>query len=481
VDTQGEGLIMTTILALTFPLGRYHATPWGRQVNEGAVEIPPSPWRVLRMLYAIWRTRAPELDEEVVHGLLARLAEPPTFHVPRHTPGHTRHYYKTMALKKGQPETDRTLDGFAVFERDADLAIEWPFDLPEAQHAALERIAGSIPYFGRADSVCTGAVPPRWTPEAHETWRPVDAAESVDLHTPATAVLAPVLPLNIPSLLSTPTEVRKAGLPLPPGAHLIGYQQHTPAPIPARLVRTEPRPKVTTVRFSLLQAGLPPETDAVVYTDLLRQAALHRLGRRPEGTVLGGRTQDGGKETANHTHAHFLPLTAGRRLTGLVVWAPRGLPEDELKALTDVRRLHSSQNDSWRATLRVAGIGHITDTAPELVAKTGRRQWHSTTPFTPARFPKRHQTWHDLLRAEIRRELAYRGINTDCDITPQDHEWVTFRRYRPSARRHRDPRQGQARQASAMLKLTFTEPVPGPLALGHLAHFGLGLFHPNRD
>ena len=56
--------------------------------------------------------------------------------------------------------------------------------------------------------------------------------------------------------------------------------------------------------------------------------------------------------------------------------------------------------------------------------------------------------------------------------------WVTFRRYRPSARNRHDRRQGQARQPSAMLRLTFTEPVTGPLALGHLAHFGLGLFTP---
>ena len=472
---------MPTTLVLTFPLGRYHATPWGRQVNEGAVEIPPSPWRVLRMLFAVWRTRAPELDESTVHGLLARLAEPPTFHVPRHTPGHTRHYYKTMALKNGQPETDRTLDGFAVFERDADVAIEWPFDLTDAQHTALQRIAGSIPYFGRADSVCSGAVPAAWTPEAHETWRPVDSAESVDPHSPSTAVLAPVLPLGISNLLATPAQVRKAGLPLPPGAHLIGYQQHTPAPTPAPRVRTTARPMATTVRFSLLQAGLPPETDAVVYTDLLRQAAIHTLGRHPEGTVLGGRAPDGGKATADHAHAHFLPLTTGRRLTGLVVWAPGGLPNDEIKALTAIRRLYSGRNDSWRATLRVAGIGQVTDTAPEIMVKTGRREWRSATPFTPARFPKRHQTWHDLLSAEIRRELAYRGIDTECDVKAGDGNWVAFRRYRPSARSRRDSRQGQARQASAMLHLTFAEPVAGPLALGHLAHFGLGLFLPDRD
>ena len=31
---------MPVNLKLTFPSGRYHATPWGRHVNEGAPEWP---------------------------------------------------------------------------------------------------------------------------------------------------------------------------------------------------------------------------------------------------------------------------------------------------------------------------------------------------------------------------------------------------------------------------------------------------------
>ena len=464
---------MATFLVLTFPLGRYHATPWGRHVNEGAIELPPSPWRLLRMLYAVWRTRAPDLDTETMHDLLIALAVPPTFHVPRHAPGHTRHYYPDSVAG-----TDRTLDAFAAFETDADLAVEWPFDLPAEQRAALERLAGSIPYFGRADSVCTGSVPATWTPDAHERWAPLDVAESVDPTATVTAVLAPEPRLEIAALLATPADVRKTGLPIPIGARLVGYERRSSAPAPPRRSPVTTRDPVTAVRFSLLQAGLPPETDALVYTDLLRQAAIKALGHRAEGTVLGGRTADGHKATSDHSHAHFLPLTSGRRLTGLLVWAPGGLPADEVKALASLRRLYTGMNDSWRATLRVAGIGGITDQAPELVGPS--TMWRSATPFTPARFPKRNQAWADLLAAEVRRELSYRDIRMDCAVEQTSGNWVAFRRYRPSARNRHDRRQGQARQPSAVLRLAFTQPVTGPLALGHLAHFGLGLFTPDR-
>ena len=43
-------------LAFRFPAGRYHATPWGRNVNEADIAWPPEPWRLLRALIATyWR------------------------------------------------------------------------------------------------------------------------------------------------------------------------------------------------------------------------------------------------------------------------------------------------------------------------------------------------------------------------------------------------------------------------------------------
>ena len=52
---------MPVIIKLKFPAGRYHATPWGRHVNEGVPEWPPSPWRLLRALVAVWKRTCPDL------------------------------------------------------------------------------------------------------------------------------------------------------------------------------------------------------------------------------------------------------------------------------------------------------------------------------------------------------------------------------------------------------------------------------------
>src|SRR5947208_12977915 len=82
-----------TVLELRFPAGRYHATPWGRHVNEGAVEWPPSPWRILRALIAVWhRKLAKEIPESSVRSLIERLTELPVFHLPKASLGHTRYF-----------------------------------------------------------------------------------------------------------------------------------------------------------------------------------------------------------------------------------------------------------------------------------------------------------------------------------------------------------------------------------------------------
>ncbi|HET9255992.1 MAG TPA: hypothetical protein VFO16_12425, partial [Pseudonocardiaceae bacterium] len=285
---------MPTIAVFRFPGGRYHAPPWSR---AGTVELPPSPWRLLREFHAVWRTRAPELGEETVHPLLARLAEPPTVHVPWHT----------------------VVGGVAVFDRDAELALRWPFELDPAQHAALERLVSSIPYLGQADNACSGSLSTGWEPGSHDTWVPVDVAESVSA-APTTTVLAPELPLRFGALLNPPVEVRRGGLPFPAGTHLVPYQRR-------------PREEmVTAVRYRVSQTVLPPQTESLIYTDLLHRGALSKLGvlrAHRAHTLLGGRRADG-KTMEGHHHAHYLPLITGRRVSGLVVWVPGELPADEL-------------------------------------------------------------------------------------------------------------------------------------------------------
>ncbi len=76
-------------LIFRFPAGRYHATPWGHHVNEGLIEWPPSPWRLLRALLATgyamlhWPTGGPPPEARSLVEKLASVL--PDYRLPKAT------------------------------------------------------------------------------------------------------------------------------------------------------------------------------------------------------------------------------------------------------------------------------------------------------------------------------------------------------------------------------------------------------------
>jgi CRISPR-associated protein Csb2 len=137
-----------------FPAGRYHATPWGSNVNEAEVEWPPSPWRILRALIATWHWKvdAEEFSEEALAALIHRLAEePPHFRLPAASHAHSRHY---MPTRDGRSETKTLIfDAFARVDPDDPLLAIWPdIELDEAERRLLDVLLTRMGYLGRAES-----------------------------------------------------------------------------------------------------------------------------------------------------------------------------------------------------------------------------------------------------------------------------------------------------------------------------------------
>ena len=113
-------------LSFRFPAGRFHATPWGRHVNEGAPEWPPSPWRILRALVATWKRKLnddPSCDYGCMERLLQKLAHPPVFILPPASTGHSRHF---MPLKKGLDDRTLVFDAFVAVDKKRELIVMWP-------------------------------------------------------------------------------------------------------------------------------------------------------------------------------------------------------------------------------------------------------------------------------------------------------------------------------------------------------------------
>ena len=104
-ESTGANEKLGTTLAFRFPLGRYHANPWDRAVNEGASEWPPSPWRLLRALVATWHTRWPDLPAAVLDAVLDALGDPPSYQTPGDGPATPATTCPTSITRKARPAT----------------------------------------------------------------------------------------------------------------------------------------------------------------------------------------------------------------------------------------------------------------------------------------------------------------------------------------------------------------------------------------
>lgn len=484
---------MSTALEIRFPLGRYHANPWDRAVNEGVTEWPPSPWRILRALISAWYTRWPDLPAPVLDRLLGGLADPPSYHVPAGTRGHTRHYLPDLAHSTGETgHTDLTLDPFLSVPAMEPVVVRWETDLDPEQREILAKLAELVPYLGRAESACeTRLVSDDHVPDA-TWWRP--GAEGAE----RTRLLAPGRPFSRPLLEVTTTEVRKARRTVPPGAIWVTYARDKPEPARAGLTRRDST-DVTAVRLALLGNVPLRATSAVLLADLLHRQAGKALER---DNVPDGRRQlvmgTGGART-DHQHAHWIPVpddgNPGSFCRNVLVWVPRGLRTEELRALLSVDWIGGKPGgaDGYELPgfpaelhLRLQAAGPVEQVAPELCRPSKR--WVSMTPYLPVRHRK-NEPAEDYLVSDVAAELRYRP-SLEATVTRvnrrfpgaglTDHWASEFRRHRVTERRGGDNRRkaAWASRPGLGLELEFDREIPGPLALGQLSHFGFGLFTP---
>ncbi len=504
-------------IKLTFPAGRYHATPWGRHVNEADVEWPPSPWRVIRSLIATWHRKGDKeaFPDDRLARLVERLAEqPPVYSLPEAVRAHSRHYMPVRDGKKDKPVL--IFDAFVRLDPKSALIIAWPdLELEPPETELLDHLLPRLGFLGRAESWVEAVRVTDFPGEIN--CRPSElsvdmesgeALEPVRLITPTTAAeyqawrprmiaehgldrpklkkaekqLLATLPEQFLHALQCETgDLQAAGWSSPPGARFMTYQRpygiFRPQPR-ARRQRQDDDKRITAARLVLWGKPQPRIEDAIRIGELCRIAAISRagrlLGKDNVPPVLSGH---GMEHNHRHGHAFYLPEDADRdgRIDHILVYAENGLSGAPLRALGELTRLWIDDGKEWQVTLEQFGP------VDQLAGSSwlGRaREWSSVTPYLHPWFRKKRFGVED----QIRRECRERGI-PEPEVTllespfegPDQHPRrpVHFHRFRNSRKRIPQPdTRGQ------FVHLNFPEPVNGPLALGFGCHFGLGCFTP---
>lgn len=461
-------------IALTFPSGRFHATPWSRHVNEGIPEWPPSPWRLLRTLVAVWKRKLPSLPAPKVRQILASLAPPPLYYLPPAATGHLRHF---MPGREGGTSRDKIFDAFVALERDASVLLHWPGQtLGTPEQEMLADLLSQIAFLGRAESWCSARLldadkPPeincaplsanggRANGEKTEVVRvlcadPTQAFDAPVLPRPAgrkTKSASPTYDPNWNLCLDT-AMLQKLGWSDPPGSLWIKYSRRLDAlsvrPTPRQRPHTAARPRPQLARFVLDSTVLPLATLALPLAEEARRRLIaaharqtakriygdafdferYRAGELPVplSPVLSGKDAAGARRIDDHRHAYYLftDEDGDGRLDHLTIAAQDGFDPADLDALHSLRQLTSTTEEGRHPVrLVLLGLGTMEELLPRILGPA--RAWVSASPYICTRFPKSrgrlrqppevlrnpHLFVQQDLHAELTRWLARRHLD----------------------------------------------------------------------
>jgi CRISPR-associated protein Csb2 len=520
-------------LVLRFPGGRYHATPGGHHVNEGLVEWPPSPWRLVRALIACgystqrWGDVPPE-GRRLIEALSSAL---PEYRLPQVALGHSRHYMPTTRMKDGREETTLVLDTFADIN-DGALWVRWPTKVDEESQRLFDVLVSQLGYLGRSESWVMGEsisddvllpVVGRAFPHsestrpgrgfeqitltgpinhrAYVTWRQNEVAaalETLGLHAgrkPTQAqqkkidAIQDAYPADLIDCLQRDTAWWKARRwSQAPGSQSVLYWRDTGAlevgppssPRVFRAIRVEMMLLALTTP-SGSKSALPTISRTLPQAELLHKALVSQLGFDGEPCPeLVGRDETGEPLRGKHVHAHLLPvdLDSDGRLDHIIVFAPMGFGARAQRAIRSLRKTYM-KGGIGQLQVAVAGGGALNDlraigaglgSAIERLLGPAT-SWVSATPFVPVRHLKKNG--RSSLAGQVEAELAIRGFPpAKVEVLDWSNETLALRHF--VRRRQRGPQ--PPIDASFAIRLRFDSPVTGPICLGYGSHFGLGRF-----
>jgi len=517
-------------ISLGFPAGRYHATPWGRHVNEADVAWPPDLWRLSRALIAVWYRKVDQdrYPREILRTLLDALASapPPEIRLPENAiHAHSRHY---MPSKGGK----RTLifDAFARVAPDDPIVMAWPsLGLPDRERELLDVLLEGLGYLGRTESWVDARRWDDWNgfkPNCLPGGRELDPetgeilGEVIRLQMPETSVvyrkireeqlrkagvkgleavkkkdrqLLTTLPEDWLEAVAVDTAaLQAAGWSSPPSAKWVAYCRpvdslKTMSAQPRRATAAKASALITTVRFKLYGKPLPRVEESLAVGEDIRLATMgcakRLLGPDAVPRELSGHGWEGNSVDG---HAFWLPESDERGEIGhALVHVPAGVGLESIRVLSALKFVRRGQGEPLRLVLEGLGKVELFSGESNLAGKS--RVWRSVTPYLhPWHLKKSDVRTPEAMRQaileQIHREWHGRGENLPEVEGLEEQDDVSYggRRLRAMSFRRFRRKKGlvQPDRIGRFLTLRFNKPVQGPLALGFGCHFGMGLFVP---
>jgi CRISPR-associated protein Csb2 len=247
----------------------------------------------------------------------------------------------------------------------------------------------------------------------------------------------------------------------------------------------------TVARYAVASAVLPRITQAISVGERAHQSLVKFSNNAPVFTGCDA----AGRPMVGHRHAHIFCESSGEHrdsITHVTIFAPMGFDATAREALKRLQSVWGHGGHDLQLVL--LGIGEPSEFAedPRSVFREASA-WQSLTPFVPTRHPKNYRDGRPKLDADGWHigspEHDLRRLILERDDLPAPQRVERRRAVNVSGRPlrciqfQRERKYGDGRRADPLgysFQIVFPNPVPGPLAFGYGAHFGLGLFVPVR-
>ena len=450
-------------LRLDFPSGQYFAA---QPSDPTMPEWPPHPSRLFSALVAAAYQSLPGMTTErqaAIHWLEA--AGPPTITVPKNTPrptaisyvppGDSRGSKGAGASKKWEHGIHRWRQPrcfpSTIMLDEPSLYYQWPDDPEDALFACLDKIAFGVTHVGTSHSMVIMS--------AHNGKSPVDATFVPDKNGQTyLRVAASGRLIELDQVHAHEQGVRR---PVPLCEPLAAYRD---------LTKSRQRPSGDSFYDTLVLrlSGTMHGADTAMYLGKsLRRAVMSIMGDDVPAVVHGHDTS---------RHVAWLPLPdvghpwARGLVKGVAIAIPKAIPIDtRLKIL-------ASLNRARKLRLADGRIVQLTPLSPGMPIPAALRQntwmapsrvWSSVTPVVLDRPPKK--LVDAKLRAAVLTSLAYAGYPKPAQI-----EVSRYSRFKGAPPSFEIPTKIPRVHAT----VRFDSPIAGPLVIGRLRNYGIGLFRP---
>ena len=477
-----------------FLTGRYHATQWGRNVNEGFVDWPPSPWRIIRAIISAWKINKPEYD--LWPTLKSMVSCTPSFFLPQGSKHHTRHYVPlgTINKEKQSLKKEKMLDSFMLLEKNSSMQVAWSCSLSDEQVNMLGDVVSTIRYIGRAESWCETKLA---KPRTDFNCVPDDGRDGQwDL----IQVLVPDSDATFEDLTVTQRlmDSKKRRYP-PKSSHARYLIRNGTVLATSNTVSSPLSAPVNVIRYAVIPGiykTRPHVRETLWAADRFKRRVMQEYSKNTDGGVsenISGKNQNGSVKRDNHKHAYYLPMDDNDDgfIDSLTVVSETAFTPQELKAMKAVKHVYGSGGqNSIDYSLAYTMHGGMEAFDIPILAKAKR--WRSVTPYVMNRHTKTKAGGrvvdgpNDQILAEITKrgmpqpvvELygpTTRMMGTRSAGTYNDShgkfQAISFKRHRKNS---------LAGFGAYAICLEFGTEVRGPVSLGHGSHYGLGLCIPER-